>query len=102
MQMFKFKAMKHLIFIIVLLFPLIGSGQTFDYSASVETGYYTGVRYLLGQNIITDDGATKLRYPIGMQIQHPDPSFYSDIQIGLHGFDHRLNFETNVITTFTD
>ena len=95
--------MKKLVIILFVMIPLFGNAQFFDYSASIETGYYTGTRLMTQakeyeiqcyyeHNVISRDSI----YTI-----HPKMSFYSDLQFGLHFFDHRLNFKTDVITTFT-
>jgi len=75
--------------------------QTFDYSSSIEGGYYTGYRYLRGNYVISEGTAYTVDPSVAMQNQHPSPSFYADLGVGLHFFDKRLNLDASVMTTFT-
>src|SRR6056297_2729869 len=98
--------MKRLTLILTAITAIIAmacsaQAQTFDYSSSIEGGYYTGYRYLRGNSIIMQRGQVTLAEEVAMQNQHPSTSFYSDIQVGVHFFDRRLNFDASVMTTFT-
>ena len=81
--------MKRLIILFVIVVSSFSvNGQTFDYSASVETGYYQGSHTM---TIIADD----IDYPLNMK--YPDFTFYSDIQFSLHFFDKKLNFQNSPV-----
>lgn len=81
--------MKKLIIILFFVLPLPGESQMIETSASIETGYYNGVKVMQSSD----------RW---LYIEYPKLSFYSDIEIGLHGFDRRVNFVVNSQTIFTD
>lgn len=93
--------MKTLTFLLFVLIPFLGNAQTFDYSASVETGYYTGHHLMTQTQEKVLYGGHTVKSHDSLYTVHPKLSFYSDLKIGLHFFDRRLNFETDIITTFS-
>ncbi len=82
--------MKKLMFILFVMIPFFGNAQFFDYSASVETGYFTG-----------NYSMTRQQSETSFYGKHPAMSFYSDLNFNLHFFNKQINIKNNIETTFT-
>ncbi len=82
--------MKKLILILFVLVPFLGNAQFFDYSASVETGYYKGTKIFQKQN-------SNMIYN---SFSYPKLTFYTNFSFDICLLN-KLNIENDIINHFT-